>query len=141
MAGENAKIDQNFKGSILGVNESGEIKQVKIEDLTDRLLVSATTSVSPPTTIVDNRKVIATAGTRLQLIAASTPCKSVVVQALVTNGKIVAVGGVTVVAAEGSEKGFMLQPGQAVEINISNVNKLYIDARTAGNGVSFFYTN
>ena len=56
MAEENAKIDQNFKGSILGVSESGELKQVKIEDLTGRLLVSATTAVSPPTTIVDNGK-------------------------------------------------------------------------------------
>ena len=32
MADEKSKIDVNRKGTILGVNESDEIKQVKVED-------------------------------------------------------------------------------------------------------------
>ena len=141
MADQKAKIDVNRQKTGLGVDESGNIRQIKQEDTTDRLLVSATTTPSPPTTITDGRKVVAVAGTRIQLLSASTVCKSVVVQGLYANGGVVVIGGVTVIAAAATRVGFTLQPGQGIEIQISNVNKLYIDAETAGWGVSFFYLN
>lgn len=94
------------------------------------------------TTLSDNRKAVATAGTALQLIVASTPCKYVMVSADLGNTNPVVVGGSTVVAASGSQRGIVLVPGNdPVRIDISNVNLLYVDAQTNGDAVTFFYVN
>lgn len=141
MADQKAKIDVNRQKTGLGVSESGDIRQVTIEDTTDRLLVSATTTTTPPSTIVDGLKTVSVPGTA-EILVASATCKSVVIQAFYANGNIVAIGASTVVAAiDKTGRGFSLQPGQAIEIQIDDPSKIFVDAITAGEGVSFFYTN
>ena len=142
MANENAKIDSNYKGTALGVNESGEVKQLKLQDSTDRLLVSNLEAA--PSTIADNRKTVTAAGTAEKILAASTTCIKVIITALESNTDVIVVGGSTVVAGTtedggGTRRGTPLDPGQSLEILINDVSKIYIDAVVSGNGVSFVY--
>jgi hypothetical protein len=145
MAEENAKIDQNYKGSIFGVAEtSGEKRQLKVNESTDRLLVDASSSETPPSGIANGRKVSTTPGTAVKLVAASTTCKRVVITALENNADIVVVGGSGVIAGTnndgaGTRTGIPLFMNQAVVIDIDDVSKLYIDVVVSGNGVSFSY--
>lgn len=89
--------------------------------------------------IGDGRKTVTTAGTRVQLTATQTECQWVVVQALSANTTAVAVGGVTVVAASGTERGTVLLPLDAVKIMVDDVSKLYVDSRTSGEGVAYTF--
>ena len=144
MADENAKIDANFKWTLLGVNESGERKQVKIEDLTDRLLVSGTTEETPPSGIAHGRKTSTTPGTAVKLIAAATTCKRVIITALESNDNVVVIGGSGVLAGTNNDggntrTGIPLFMNQAAVVDIDDVSKLYLDVITSGNGVSFVY--
>ena len=85
----------------------------------------------------DNRRVVTTAGTRVQLDAQA--CKRIFVQAESDNTGIIVVGGSTVVAAAGSERGILLFPTNGQWFNINNANLLYIDSTVNGDGVSLFY--
>jgi len=89
--------------------------------------------------IVAERKVVTTAGTAVPLIATSTACKRVVVCAETDNTGIIAIGDSSVVAAEGSQRGIPLFPGDKIEIDIDDVSKIYIDSTVNGDGVTFFY--
>jgi len=127
-----------------------QLKQVLINSNTEKALAVAIVDADgnqvvpngSGTTLSDNRKAVATAGTALQLIVASTPCKYVMVSADLGNTNPVVVGGSTVVAASDSQRGIVLVPGNdPVRIDISNVNLLYVDAQTNGDAVTFFYVN
>lgn len=85
------------------------------------------------------RKTVTTAGTRVQLTATKTECQWVDVQALSANTTAVAVGDSAVVAASGTEKGDVLLPLDAVRIPIDDVSKVWVDARTNGEGVSYTF--
>ena len=87
----------------------------------------------------DGRQVVAEAGTRVQLSATSIKIKKVEVTALTTNLNAVAVGSSTVVAAEGTERGKILYAQDSITIFSDNLNKVYIDSRANGEGVSFVY--
>ena len=143
MADENAKIDQNYKDSLLGVAEtSGQRRQIKVNETTDRLLVDSLEAA--PSTIADGRKTVTDAGTAEKLVAAATICVKVIVTALESNSDVIVVGASTVVAGAtgdggGTRRGTTLEPGQALEVLIDDVSKLYIDAVVSGNGVSFVY--
>lgn len=105
---------------------------------------AATFSASPAgyTTVVSGRKAVASAATAEKLVAATTACKRVSVAADLGNTNPVVVGGSTVVAANGSQNGIILVPGNApVDIAIDDVSKLYVDAQTNGDAVCFVYYN
>jgi hypothetical protein len=90
---------------------------------------------APPTSIGVIADVTAAAGAT-QLIAASTPCKCVLVTSLAANTGLIRVGDANVTASKGGE----LTPGNSIPIEISNVNKVYV----FGNGtdkVSIVYVN
>jgi hypothetical protein len=87
-------------------------------------------------TLTDGRKTVTTPGTAVAL-AASTPCKWVQVVALKTNTQQVNVGGSDVLAASGSSTGTPLDAGQSTTIPVTNANKVFVDARVSGEGVSF----
>lgn len=91
--------------------------------------------------IGDGVKSVTTAGTAVQVSTTSIPCRMVEIQARVANTGNIAVGASTVVAAAGSERGFILVPGASVSLRVTDVNKLYIDAAVSGEGVSFLYFN
>jgi hypothetical protein len=106
-------------------------------------LASLVTKMTTPSTITDGRQTVTTAGTRVQLISGSTPCTQVIVTALLANTNAVTVGGVTVVGAASTRAGIPLFVNSgapdSVTLNIDNVNKVYIDSVTNGEGVSFTY--
>lgn len=92
----------------------------------------------------DGRKVVAAAGTA-EALAASTPIESVVIQAESDNTGAVVVGGSTVVAAAGTRRGVALEAGQSVrfgrEDKIDNLNLVFLDVETSGEGVTFTYAS
>lgn len=90
------------------------------------------------TTIADGSKVTVSAGTAVAL-ATSTACKRIQIQAKFNNTGIVVVGASTVVAAESTRRGIALNPGDAIELDIDNVNDVYIDSTVSGEGVTFTY--
>lgn len=95
-------------------------------------------SVGLPTAIADGRKVVAAAATAETLVATSTPCSAVIVQALSTNTDEVAIGGSTVIAASGAtRRGLILTPGRSVPIAIDDAVKLFVDSKVNGEGVTF----
>ena len=63
------------------------------------------------------------------------------IQARSGNTTAVTLGDSNVVATVGSERGITLQPGESVQIRVKDVSSLYLDAVTAGEGVSFIYFN
>lgn len=92
------------------------------------------------TTIGAGRKTVTTAGTAEKLIAASTPCRKVILTAIPTNTGTVAIGDSSALATAGSERGVQLIGSFArEEIEIDDVSKIWIDASTNGEGVSFTY--
>lgn len=90
-------------------------------------------------TITDGRKEVATAGTRVALAAASTPCKFVVITAETNNTGLIVVGGSTVVAAEATRQGTPLNAGDHFGFPIDNLTKVYIDSTIDTDGVTFNY--
>lgn len=98
-----------------------------------------TTSVSVNSTISDGRKTITVAGTREQLSSSSIPAKKVVIQALQTNTGMISVGGLTVVAASGVERGYIIPPFNSITIMVTNLNLIYLDSTVSGEGVSYIY--
>lgn len=89
-------------------------------------------------TVGDNRKVVATAGTAVAL-AASTPIKEVTITAETDNTDIVVVGGSTVIAALLTRRGTPLYPGDSVTVASDNLAEVFVDALVSGEGVTFSY--
>lgn len=107
-----------------------------------RLLLAGTPAVAPSTagdvaaTLTPGRKTVAVPGTA-EAIRASLTCKWVQVTALKTNTQQVNVGGAGVLAAAGTSNGDPLNAGESVTYPVDNANKVFVDARVAGEGVSF----
>lgn len=131
------KHDLNSKGVSAGVSNDAatDIIQFRIDSATKGLKSDAVL----PSAIVDGRKTVTAPGTAEALVAVPTGCRKVIVTALITNTDYVVVGASTVVAAEGTRRGTPLTAGQSLEIEISDVGLLFIDAVVAGEGVSFIY--
>ncbi len=89
--------------------------------------------------INDGRKVVATAGTREALVAASSPATKVVIMAEVDNTGVIAVGGLNVVAAIATRRGIPLYASEAMTLEISDLNTVYLDTNVSGDGVTFVY--
>lgn len=83
-------------------------------------------------------KTVATAGTD-EALAASTACKKVTIQAQTDNTTLIAIGGSGVDATEATGTGIVLYPGGTFELEIDNLNDVYIDALTNGEGVRYTY--
>lgn len=89
-------------------------------------------AISPLGTILNGKKTVTTAGTRVTL-AASTACSSVTIKALLSNTSVIYVGNSTVA----SSNGFELLPGDAISLDVSNLNTVNLDAAFSGDGVSY----
>lgn len=91
--------------------------------------------------ISSGRKVVTTHGTRVPLTATpGTICARLLITALKSNTNLVAVGGVDVVAALGSEKGILLKAAdQPLELSGVDLSRVYIDSITDGEGVTYAY--
>lgn len=93
--------------------------------------------VVSPSGIGDGIKTIAVAGAPAALVIVSTPCKAIAITALPTNVGNVAVGAATVDVA--TNRGVVIAPGGAMTFDIDNVQKVYLDVATGGDGVGFLY--
>lgn len=89
--------------------------------------------------ITSDRKVVTTAGTRVQVSATSVACKRIDVMSETDNTGLIAVGNVAVVAAEGTQKGIILQPGGSYTFYVTDLNLFYIDSTVNGEGITFNY--
>jgi len=98
--------------------------------------------IGQPTTIVTIRKAVALAGTREQITAVATPCKKVVLCASLGNTNPVVVGDNAVVAANATQRGIVLVPGNdPITIEIDDVSDLWVDSITNGDVVCATYFN
>lgn len=121
--------------------DNSPITRVSLVDSSGQPVASPSAATSNniiPSTIGDNRKVVASAGTA-EALAASTACKSVVITAETDNTGTISVGGSTVVAALGTRRGTPLGAGESVAIDIDNLSKVFIDATVTGDGVTYTY--
>jgi hypothetical protein len=91
------------------------------------------------TGIVSGRKVVTTAGTRVQLVASSTPCKKVDLVAETDNTGTIVVGGSGCIATLATREGIPLSAGQPYSLEIDNANDIYLDSTVSGDGVTFVY--
>jgi len=126
---EDRKIDLTSNGSQVSV-------PVTVYDSSGAVVSFG--GATTPTSVADNRKTVTTPGTAVAL-ASSTTCKRIHIQALDTNTNPVVVGGSTVVAASGTRRGIALLPYNSITLSVDNLSDVYVDAVTAGEGVSFLY--
>ena len=106
-----------------------------------KIAVSGDVNMSVSSAVVSNRKVVASPGTAEAFTAVSTPCYRVDVCADMGNTEgPMAVGDSAVVAANGSQKGILLIPGNApVTLYIDNLTKLYADSQASGDAICYNY--
>lgn len=98
-------------------------------------LVAVTTSTPEPGasfSVIAQGHTGGTHGTPTAL-AGSTPCDSVVVRALPGNSGIVYLGDAAVTTANGYE----LSPGDALALDVNDVDGIFFDVDTTGDGVSW----
>lgn len=88
-----------------------------------------------PTSIVNGKTTVSTAGTRVQL--SSNTCLSITLKALSANTGTIYVGNSSVA----STNGFELLAGDTVSLDISNTNVVYIDSSVNGEGVTWLAVN
>lgn len=92
------------------------------------------------TSIADGRKVVAIAGTRVQL-ASTTPCKRVTITAETDNTGVVVVGGPGVIASLATRVGIPLSAGDVYWEDVTDLSLIWLDATVSGDGVTFVYTD
>lgn len=96
--------------------------------------VKETVSQSSPTTVGNGGKAVTTAGTA-EALGGDVTTKEIIVTAKDTNTGKVFIGGTGVSATSG----MYIYPGQGERFSISNLNKIYIDVETDGEGVQYTY--
>lgn len=81
---------------------------------------------------------VTTAGTDL-VLATSTACKLVILQAQTDNTSTVAVGASGVDATVATGTGILLYPGEVIILQVDNLADVYVDALVNGEGVRYTY--
>ena len=85
-------------------------------------------------------KAVTTSGSPLAMVATSVPCAFVCVQALETNTHNVLIGGpASTDVAASTHKGIELEPGKTFVFPATNLQGIYVDCVTNGEGVSYTY--
>ncbi|MCD6149002.1 hypothetical protein J7J18_06550 [bacterium] len=99
--------------------------------LSDRAFIAGYSEIG------DGSKTVSTAGTRVALGSGS--CCHVFITAKSDNSGTIVVGGNTVVAALANRRGIPLDPGDTIDFPIDDLSKVYIDATSNGDGVTYLY--
>lgn len=125
-------IDQTTPGT------TNKVDTGLVQALTDAQLRASAVPViqAAPTTPINGRTTVTTAGTRV-VLAGSTTVKSVTIKALGTNTGIIYVGD----SAVSSSNGFPLYARDTVSMDISNLNVIYIDSSVNNEGISYIAVN
>jgi len=95
------------------------------------------TSSNTPGSIISGRQTVTTGGTAVQLSTTATPILEVAVTAETDNTNPVTVGASTVVGALATRKGTPLAAGETVVLAVNDLSKVYIDAVTNTEGVTY----
>ena len=85
--------------------------------------------------LVHGEKDVAVLGTAEALVAASTPCYQVTIQAKRTNTGRIYVGGVTV--PNNDTGGIMLGNEESIMLWVTDLNKIFINSTVNGEGVTY----
>lgn len=93
----------------------------------------AETTPTPASDFHGGQKTVGVPGT-CEALSSSTPCVAILVKALSTNGGLVYVGDNTLSADQ-----VELSAKEAVTLGLDNLNKVYVDAVNAGEGVCYAY--
>lgn len=137
-----ASRDQNRNVTLQAVSSTDFISTVNLwaDPITHALLVAISGSITiveaSPTTVLNGKTTVTTAGTRV-VLASSTTIKSVTVKALSTNTGLIYVGNSTV----SSSNGFQLSAGDSISMDIANLNTVNIDSSVNGEGVTYIAVN
>lgn len=99
--------------------------------------VSQTIPADIAAALTDGRKTVTTPGTQVAIVSSATPCKWVMITALLTNTQVIFIGGSGVDATIGAEAGTPLAAGDSITVPISNAQLVFVDSRVAGEGISF----
>lgn len=146
------KIQKEITGGGGGVAEDVNINEVggtatavnagTANNGTLRVIIASDQSSIPVTTtpvensaITSGSKSVTSAGTAEALVGGSTPANSVIISALLTNTGTMYIGGATV----DSTNGIPLDPGDAVVIEIDDLNVIYVDSSVNAEGVTYNY--
>lgn len=90
--------------------------------------------INPYSTVGSGQKTVALAGTQ-EVLAASTPIKSVTIKAHVSNSGLIYVGAASVDNATG----FILSKNDSVSLDVDNLADIWLDTNSNGDGVSYIY--
>jgi hypothetical protein len=85
--------------------------------------------------IVCGNKTVTNAGTRVQLSSTTVPCSSVIVVGKAANSGTVWIGCSLIAAGSG----LPILPLQERTIKVDNLQKVWIDADTNGDGITYLY--
>ena len=87
----------------------------------------------------DGRKTVTTAGVREHLVAASSPAKLVIIDAIYANAGVLLIGAETVLAAPAIRRGHPMYAGESVALEIADLYDVYLDTTVSGEGCIFVY--
>jgi len=119
---------------------SDRVSELKLQDTSGVTIDPATEATaqailaaiggSVATTILDGTRTVAAAGTPVPLTAGSTAARKVMVQADLNNTGNILVGNAT-------SQSNVLLPGDNLEIEVDDLDELYIDSTVNGEGVNY----
>ena len=124
-------------GNVPTVKTSSGERAVPISN-PDGSALTVEATVNPITGIGHGVKTVTTAGTDV-VLASSTTCKRVVIQAQTDNTGLIAVGSSGVDATVATGTGILLSAGDTFELDIDNLADIYIDSTVNGDGVRYTY--
>ena len=88
-------------------------------------------------TITDGRKVVAAAGTRVQLETTSRIVNFIIITAETNNTGNIIVGASTVIAALTTRRGTPLNAGDSMSLGGVDLATVYLDSTVSGDGVTY----
>lgn len=101
----------------------------------EQLILNALRSMTPANEIFEGEKNVPTAGTAVPL--GTQQCKFVTIQARSSNTGNIYIGGATI----SNTQGVALAAGEAYTLFVVGTDKVYLDADTNGEGVTYLYGN
>ena len=112
--------------------------EVKLDSLNNTIKIDSSNNIvkqNAPSTFGQGSKDVTISGTA-EALAGSTACIRAVIRAKDANTGKVYVGNSSV---SSSNTGIVLSAGDAYEMELDNLNKIYIDSDTNGEGVTYSY--
>jgi len=139
-----ADYTESFDAFGKAILEAKPKDQVTINEKQMKGLMMALTNMggqkeAPNGGLYSGRKVVASAGTAVQLQTTKERCENITITAESDNTGFIAVGDSSVVAAEGTQQGASLTPLGSITVKVGDLSKIYIDSTVSGDGVTFAY--